>query len=157
MKTFCDSCSLSNVLPSRRHLRHDLATSCMWQKYSQTQCEDCMSFRCDIIIRSFCCFSLNIYTPTLTRLAQTYSSVNSFRALPNVRLLPNEWGKVFFLCLSCFSSSKIQFSLKELCQIAAGAVSTCFIYSSAFKIFFLFQSFVFHAQMARRSMWTSPR
>lgn len=61
-----------------------------------------------------------------------------------------------------FHRRKFNFLLKELCQNAAGAVSTCFIYSSAFKRFFLFPSFVLYAQTSEAwanrsdlSMWNS--
>lgn len=99
-----------------------------------------------IIISSFCFSSIKIYsasTPTHNGTLHTQLISNELRAQDemffflSVLLSFCKWEKEEKSCSFCFSSSKIQFSLERAFQIAAGAVLTCFIYSSAL---FLFQS-----------------
>ena len=89
-------------------------------------------FSSDIIISSFWKFQHNLF------FLMHLFTLNKFRALPNVSF---SFISLFSFTISnrrkgfrcAFHRSKIQFSLmKELCQIAFGAVSPCFIYSSAF-------------------------
>ena len=98
-----------------------------------------------IVISRFCYFSIKFSTDTHLHthnrsFAQTFSSVSLLRNVPSSI---NEENLIRF----AFHRRKFNFLLKELCQNAVGAVSTCFIYSSAFKRFFLLESFVFNAQI----------